>query len=43
MLKVIGVEEITLRYEDAVAYLKVDNQQLDKDRLQSLITRYVNA
>ncbi|MGZ8163029.1 MAG: MFS transporter [Methylobacter sp.] len=43
MLKVIGVEEITLRYEDAVAYLKVDNQQLDKDRLQSLITHYVNA
>jgi predicted MFS family arabinose efflux permease len=43
MLKVIGVEEITLHYEDAVVYLKVDNQQLDKDRLQSLITRYVNA
>ncbi|WP_174626859.1 MFS transporter [Candidatus Methylobacter favarea] len=43
MLKVIGVEEITVRYEDAVAYLKVDNQQLDKDRLQSVIARYVNA
>lgn len=43
MLKIIGVEEITLHYEDAVVYLKVDNQQLDKDRLQSLITRYVNT
>ncbi|MDD5577678.1 MAG: MFS transporter [Methylobacter sp.] len=43
MLKIIGVEEITLHYEDAVAYLKVDNQQLDKDRLQSLITRYAST
>jgi hypothetical protein len=26
-----------------VAYLKVDNQQLDKDQLQTLITQYLNA
>ncbi|MFZ2171888.1 MAG: MFS transporter [Methylococcaceae bacterium] len=43
MLNLIGVEEITLRYDEAVAYLKVDNQQLDKDRLQTLITQYLNA
>lgn len=43
MLKIIGVEEVTLRYDEAVAYLKVDNQQLDKDQLQNLITQYLNA
>jgi predicted MFS family arabinose efflux permease len=43
MLKLIGVEEVTLRYDEAVAYLKVDNQQLDKDQLQTLITRYLNT
>ena len=42
MLKINGVEEITLHYDEGVAYLKVDNQQLDKDQLQSLITEYVN-
>lgn len=39
MLGVTGVEEVTLNYEDAVAYLKVDNQQLDPEQLQALITR----
>ena len=43
MLKIIGVEEIKLHYEEAVAYLKVDNQQLDKEQLQGLITRYLNT
>jgi hypothetical protein len=43
MLKVIGVEEITLHYDEGVAYLKVDNQQLDREQLQTLITQYVNA
>jgi hypothetical protein len=43
MLEISGVEEITLHYEEALVYLKVDNQQLDKDQLQGLITRYVNA
>jgi hypothetical protein len=43
MLKIIGVEEITLHYDEAVAYLKVDNQQLDKEQLQGLITRYLNT
>jgi len=40
MLEIIGVEEVTLNFEDAVAYLKVDNQRLETDRLQALITRY---
>jgi MFS family permease len=43
MLKIIGVEEVTLHYDEAVAYLKVDNQQLDKEQLQGLITRYLNT
>jgi len=43
MLKINGVEEITLRYDEAVAYLKVDNQQLDRDQLQTLITQYLNT
>jgi len=43
MTKLSGVEEITLHYDEALAYLKVDNQQLDKDKLQGLITQYVNA
>jgi len=42
-LKIIGVEEITLRYDEAVAYLKVDNQQLNRDQLQGLITQYLNT
>lgn len=43
MFKISGVEEITLHYEEALVYLKVDNQKLDKDQLQRLITQYVNA
>jgi len=29
-----------LRYEDGVAYLKVDNQYLDSAQLQSLIIKH---
>ncbi|TRW89539.1 MFS transporter [Candidatus Methylobacter oryzae] len=43
MLKISGVENVTLHYEEALVYLKVDNQKLDKDQLQGLITQYVNA
>jgi MFS family permease len=43
MLKIKGVEEITLHYDEGVAYLKVDNQLLNRDQLQSLITEYVNT
>jgi len=40
MLEIVGVEEVTLNFEDEVAYLKVDKQQLDTPRLQALITQY---
>ncbi len=43
ILKINGVEEINLHYEEALVYLKVDNQKLDKDHLQGLITQYVNT
>lgn len=43
IVKVIGVEEVTLHFEDAVAYLKVDNQKLDRDNLQYLISSYTNT
>ncbi len=39
MLGVIGVKEVILHLDDAIAYLKVDNQQLDKDQLQSVINQ----
>ncbi len=42
MLTIIGVEEVTPHYEEAVAYLKVDNHLLDKEQLQNLITQYEN-
>jgi MFS family permease len=43
MVDVQGVEEVTLHYAEGVAYLKVDNQQLDKDRLQRLMNTYAVA
>lgn len=43
LLKVIGVEEVTVHHEEAVAYLKVDNQKLDRNQLQNLLNQYGNA
>lgn len=43
MFKVAGVEDVTLYYQEGVAYLKVDNQQLDRQGLQRLITKYTEA
>jgi len=40
MLGIKGVAEVTLNFSDAVAYLKVDSQQLDKAQLQDLLTQY---
>lgn len=40
MLAVNGVEDVILHHSEGVAYLKVDNQQLDKAELQSLINRF---
>jgi predicted MFS family arabinose efflux permease len=42
MLELNGVEDVTLHYHEGVAYLKVDNQQLDKNQLQRLISSYIN-
>ena len=42
ILKLNGVEEVTLHYQEGVAYLKVDNQQLDKQQLQNLISLHLN-
>ena len=39
-LDIEGVEEVTLNFVDEVAFLKVDNQRLEKERLQALITHY---
>jgi MFS family permease len=43
LLAVVGVVEVTLHDEEAVAYLKVDSQQLNKDQLQVLLSQYTNA
>lgn len=43
MLSIPGVEEITPHYEESLAYLKVDNQQLNKEQLQSLIDQYLES
>jgi len=40
LLGVTGVQEVRPHFEEAVAYLKVDNQQLDNQRLQQLIAQY---
>jgi len=42
MLNLNGIEEVTLHMEEAVAYLKVDNQKLDRNQLQKLITQFSN-
>ena len=43
MLKLPGIEDVTLHYQEGVAYLKVDNQRLDRQALQKLIVKYVPA
>lgn len=43
ILAIKGVAEVTLNFSDAVAYLKVDSQQLDKSQLQDLLTQYSRA
>ncbi len=43
MLKITGVEDITLHFDENVAYLKVDNQLLDKKHLQGLMAQYLNT
>lgn len=43
MLALNGIEDVTLHYDEGVAYLKVDNQVLDKQQLQNLISQAVPA
>jgi predicted MFS family arabinose efflux permease len=43
MLKLPGVEDATLHYQEGVAYLKVDNQLLNRHELQQLITKYTQG
>ena len=43
ILTLNGVEEVTLHIDEAVAYLKVDNQVLNKEQLQGVITQYLNT
>ncbi len=43
LLKVTGIAEAVLHHEDAVVYLKVDNAQLDKETLQTLINEHIHA
>ncbi len=40
LLMVKGVEEVTPHFDEAVAYLKVDNKVLQKDELQVLINKW---
>ena len=42
MLKLPGVEDVTLHHHEGVAYLKVDNQLLDRQSLQQLIVKYTH-
>ena len=41
MLEITGIVEVKLHLSEGVAYLKVDNQQLDKTQLQYLITQSI--
>lgn len=43
MLKLSGVEDVTLHHEESVAYLKIDNQILDRQALQAVITKYTQG
>ncbi|MDD1610555.1 MAG: MFS transporter [Methylococcaceae bacterium] len=43
LLEVVGIVEVTVHNEEAVAYLKVDSQLLHKDQLQALINQYTNV
>ncbi len=40
LLGISGIEEVTLHFEESVAYLKVDNKVLQKGELQSLLNQW---
>ena len=41
LLNISGVVETTLHFEENVAYLKVDNQRLDKNQLQTFLSEWM--
>lgn len=43
MLKIAGIEEVKLHYKESEAYLKVDNEILDREQLQKLLDEFVTA
>ena len=43
MLTISGIEDVTLHMEEAVAYLKVDNQNFNRMHLQDLIKQFAIA
>ncbi len=40
LLNINGIEEVRLHFEENVAYLKIDNQQLDKNELTQLLKQW---
>jgi len=40
LLSISGIEEVRLHFEDKAAYLKVDNQKLDKDQLTEFLKQW---
>jgi predicted MFS family arabinose efflux permease len=40
LLAINGIEEVRLHFEEQAAYLKVDNQQLNKDELSQFLTHW---
>lgn len=40
LLLITGIEEVTLHFEESVAYLKVDNKILQKDDLQGMLNQW---
>ena len=42
LFQVSGVAAVTLHFEERVAYLKVDNQKLEKEQLQNLLSKWSN-
>jgi len=43
LLQIPGVAEVKAHFDEAVAYLKVDNQRLDKNQLQNLISQWSSS
>ena len=40
LIAIPGVDEVRLHFEEGSAYLKVDNQILNKDQLQKLLSQW---